>query len=451
MRVLPPPLDLSIAGFTADDLFGRRRLAEGLKNLVGVSEDPLVIALDGQWGAGKTTFLAMWADLLKHEGFPVIRFDAFEHDYVEDPFLAIAGEIIALAERLAPAKEEERKALVAKTKAAGKIILRHGAGAGLKLITLGALDAVKAADEIAEAVADAVKEASDTYLEEVLTTHTAQREILSRFREALRALPALINPPVPGESQKPLIFIIDELDRCRPIFALQTLERIKHFFAVENVHFVLGVNLAQLRTSIAAAYGVGVDAGVYLQKFVHFTFHLTTGEGANSGESYRRFVDVLLKRLNFPVNRLDAARAAAEIIARASARLDVNLRGIERMMMTLALAMAFQRGQNSGPPAILGGLCVLKVQEPDMYAKAKRGALIYREVAPIFGFPDMARWSESHDEWDEAGWWWAICASGGYDGQVQAFISDRFARSGLKANMAVPWVANEVIDRLQPT
>ena len=69
--------------------------------------------------------------------------------------------------------------------------------------------------------------------------------------------------------KKPLIIVVDELDRCRPDYALSVLEIVKHFFNVKNVHFVLGVNLRALENSVEARYGTGIDANNYLKKFIH--------------------------------------------------------------------------------------------------------------------------------------------------------------------------------------
>ena len=57
-----------------------------------------------------------------------------------------------------------------------------------------------------------------------------------------------------------LVIVVDELDRCRPDYALSLLEIIKHFFNVEGVHFVLGVNLSELQNIVRARYGRNIKA-----------------------------------------------------------------------------------------------------------------------------------------------------------------------------------------------
>lgn len=68
--------------------------------------------------------------------------------------------------------------------------------------------------------------------------------------------------------------MIDELDRCRPDFALSLLEVVKHFFSVKGVQFVLGVRLEALEESRWHRYGPNTDAGLYLQKFLHLRLSL---------------------------------------------------------------------------------------------------------------------------------------------------------------------------------
>ena len=71
-----------------------------------------------------------------------------------------------------------------------------------------------------------------------------------------------------------LVVFIDELDRCRPSFAVQLLGRIKHYFSVENFIFVLSINSAELVNTVKAVYGQNFDGYRYLDRFVDYKMEL---------------------------------------------------------------------------------------------------------------------------------------------------------------------------------
>src|SRR5690242_7577994 len=123
MRIIPPDIIVSDdEGFVpSKDVFGRAKMGEGLTNLIEAVDDPLVVAIDSPWGSGKTTFLKMWAGDLRAHGFPVIYFDAFAHDWAEDAFVAIAGEIVALAQDQKRAATPAGRRFLKKAIGAGKV------------------------------------------------------------------------------------------------------------------------------------------------------------------------------------------------------------------------------------------------------------------------------------------------------------------------------------------
>jgi predicted KAP-like P-loop ATPase len=285
MKIFLPPLEISDnEGFSPDkDFFGRKEFGDGLTRLITNVDDPLVIALDGQWGSGKTTFLKMWAGELRKQSYPVVFFDAFANDYMSDAFLAIAGQIIALAEEKKKSDSPQTKEFVIKAKRAGKVLLRSSLKIGLKAATLGALDGDELDGVTKDLIKDIAKEASDLedkYIGELLTRQAQEKDAIEQFKSALGQLSeSLAEETQTGENsaqklKKPLVFIVDELDRCRPDFALSLLERIKHFFLVDNVHVVIGVNFQQLYSSVRLCYGHDVDADYYLQKFFHLKLEI---------------------------------------------------------------------------------------------------------------------------------------------------------------------------------
>lgn len=72
---------------------GRQEYATILENIVAYGKDGYVMSLDGAWGSGKTTFAKMWQQQLKNNGFTTIYFNAWEHDYMVDPLVALIGEL----------------------------------------------------------------------------------------------------------------------------------------------------------------------------------------------------------------------------------------------------------------------------------------------------------------------------------------------------------------------
>lgn len=69
------------------------------------------------------------------------------------------------------------------------------------------------------------------------------------------------------ENVQKLVIFIDELDRCRPNFAIEMLERIKHYFDDDRIIFIASVNREQLIHSISKYYGTNFDSTGYLDKF----------------------------------------------------------------------------------------------------------------------------------------------------------------------------------------
>lgn len=290
MHIFPPQIKIGDEeGFSDEkDIFELKEFGQGLMHLNERVEDPLVIALDGPWGSGKTTFMKMWLGHLRQNGFPVIYFDAFANDHIDDAFSAIAGEVVALAEELT---DDKKKAFMENAKSVFIVLLRSSAKIGVKALTAGLLDkeAFESLGSISGDLAIETSEITDSFLQAQLENHVKDREVFKEFRTALENIATelakksieKITPledsgePVQPTPNRPLIFVIDELDRCKPPFALALLERIKHFFSVPKVNFVLVTNLDQLKNSVMYSYGnKDEEARMYLQKFYHVAISL---------------------------------------------------------------------------------------------------------------------------------------------------------------------------------
>ena len=93
IRIQPKEIEVPEDDPFRHDLLGRKEPVEILTHLVGNLEGPCVLALDAAWGTGKTTFLRIWAQHLRIEGFPVVEFNAWETDFSGEPFVALSTEL----------------------------------------------------------------------------------------------------------------------------------------------------------------------------------------------------------------------------------------------------------------------------------------------------------------------------------------------------------------------
>jgi predicted KAP-like P-loop ATPase len=237
----------------------RKPFARVLTDIVTSYADGFVLAINNEWGAGKTTFVKMWKQQLKNEGFQTIYFNAWENDFDSNPLVALMSEL----ETLTNAKNKEVfKSVVEK---AG-IIINNVAPAITKALIKKYVVNI---DDISADIIENAAKASTEILAEEIKEYTSKKKTIIDFRKALEKFVAK------GENDKPLIFIVDELDRCRPTYAVEVLEQIKHFFAVPGIVFVLSIDKTQLANAVNGFYGSErIDSNEYLRRFIDLEYSI---------------------------------------------------------------------------------------------------------------------------------------------------------------------------------
>jgi hypothetical protein len=273
--------------------FLTRVLTEQARVLSERQQRGLTVAVDAEWGAGKTFFIERWAETLRRQGHPVVMFDAWKHDLGEAPVVVLMAAIDeALREwlRRAPIEQEIkqkaselgrkgirqlRRAVLPTTGVILSGLLKKATGIAWKDLK----DATALSDEeddTADAT-DAATGASDSddqtsidagldrIFEQALGEQTQRIEAIERFRSDMGRVIDLIHRE--AAAKMPVFVFVDELDRCRPSYAISLLEEIKHIFGMPQVCFVVSTNLAQLSHSVRAVYGEGFDAEHYLKRF----------------------------------------------------------------------------------------------------------------------------------------------------------------------------------------
>jgi len=373
MKLIVPPLNISDDdGFDPEvDIFDRKVFGESLLNLIKNTDGELVLALDAPWGEGKSTFIKMWQGYLTQEGVSYIYFDAFENDYQQDAFLAISSQIYRLVDKGDKVSHKEFKE---KAASALKVFGRASLRVGIKALTAVSLDETILED--AGSIGDASNEVSglvDNYVANQLALAEEDRKSLQEFKKCLSSLSERMG----GES--PIVFIIDELDRCKPRFALSLIESIKHLFCVPNIIFLLVMNRSQIEEAVRCEYGAGVDATRYLQKFVSIwtTLPKPTGTFYSVPKKYLRDC---LERMGYRA-KTEAQREAVELMEELAIYYDLSLREIERSLTSFAIIQNVTNGDMSISHSLLSVfISIIKSTHPGVFRELSKNRITYEEV-----------------------------------------------------------------------
>lgn len=234
--------EIDASNIWKDDALNRDRDASNLEALIAGQEGPLTLCLDGAWGTGKTFFLRRFKSQWEANGGKALYFNAWEDDNLDDPLIALIGQLWPLL------KPSGMGGLVDNIKKCTIPLLKKIA---LNRVGVDGKDVSSSASNALDEYADL--QASRQQLKECLTA---------------------IADTIFNSSNRPLLFIVDELDRCRPSFSVALLERVKHLFPISHIAFLVGVDREQVKASVRAVYG-DIDAENYLHRFFDATLKLS--------------------------------------------------------------------------------------------------------------------------------------------------------------------------------
>jgi hypothetical protein len=244
-------MESSFSSFDKDK-FQRKPFADRLTKAITcfspLVEGAYVLSLNACFGSGKTTFLKMWQHKLEIDQHKVIYLNAWDTDFDEDPVIAI---LHSLLENIKPKSRSK---------------LRKTLKAGLGIISVCSNQIIEKSTGID--IQGAVKK-TQTYLQEADLQSIGNKiyEAYGFKRKAYQEIKTELENYVKKLEKKPLIIMIDELDRVRPDYAVKFLEAIKHIFSVPGICFVLAVDRGQLECSVKQLYG-NLDFDNYYRRFV---------------------------------------------------------------------------------------------------------------------------------------------------------------------------------------
>ena len=386
-RFRPEELEVPERDPFANDLLGRKEPIEALTTLLGNVNGPCVMAVDAGWGMGKTTFLRMWAQHLRNQEFPVVEFNAWETDFTWDPFFALWSESSGRLVGQDVNGSRGRLEFIAR-------MLMPMLQKGARATALGlALRGEAELSEMASGVSAAFDELRDIAIEpnsERGSEHERQysdgtyleaKALLNEFRLELAQS---ANSLAEANSGRPLVLMIDELDRCRPTYSIELLETAKHLFSVDHVIFILCLDRAQLANSVKAVYGSSFDADGYLRRFFDVDYRLP--EPVRS-----QFVNAQLQSLDIRDTIAGGTLPLAEMYSPAMvliqtffAQSEISLRHISQAIYRLSVVLNSTDSLSRRTATTIVILLLLRIASHSTYERLLKGQATDAEVVGAF-------------------------------------------------------------------
>lgn len=254
------------------DILNRKHFVDNTVRIVNQLSDNnkgCCFAIEGSWGIGKTFVLEKIEKELKREEekFFLFHYNCWKYDYYEEPAVAIISAMISSI--------QEDKTLVNRdledTVKSGYDFLGEKMKeiAGIYLENKIGVNLISWADEI--------KRTKDENTEEMYKFNKLFNfsQAIEKVRENLQEI----------ARERTIVFVVDELDRCVPQYAIKVLERLHHIFdSLENVIVIMAIDRKQLEHSVEEMFGIGNDTGrsmdveKYLRKFIDFSMELDYGK-----------------------------------------------------------------------------------------------------------------------------------------------------------------------------
>lgn len=253
----------------------RKKYADTLVSIIENCPDGFVMSINNEWGTGKTTFVKMLNAHLERDNYRTLYFNAWENDFDANPMIAIMSELKTLQ------KGEDEEQFNKIIKNAG-VLLKAVAPA----IAKGIVKKYTGIENLESVIEEGMAAAGEILSEEI-KKYSDKKNSIKEFKKELQDYICQTN------HGKPLIFIIDELDRCKPDYAVEVLENVKHFFSVKGIVFILAIDKVQLGHAIQGYYGsCNLNVEEYLRRFIDIEYSIPEPD-------YEKSVSFFLEHFRF--------------------------------------------------------------------------------------------------------------------------------------------------------
>lgn len=264
------------------DYLSRQPFIKLLKNIIenqSKNNNGYSIAIDGDWGSGKTWILDALESQLSSDEYLIFHYNAWENDFYEEPLVALLSVMIEKLNEVAKQKSLYESVVTELLKEAASDLEILAVGIAKYFIKIDIDKSIKNKKNLFNRIKKGTKIAND------IDSMLPLRKTLAEIREVIKNL---------AEKLK-ILLVVDELDRCLPEYAIKVLERLHHVCNKMQVFQIISIDKFNLADSICKVFGKNflkttpehnimqfVDS--YLQKFIDISIPLSNGKPDKSLE-----------------------------------------------------------------------------------------------------------------------------------------------------------------------
>lgn len=368
--------------FEQDDLFNRKPYAEFLKKLILNSDSyhrdddvqAYTIAIDSPWGTGKSVFLEMFENMLEtecQEQVRIVHYNAWKNDFWNNAFEPFADAIFTSEWFCNALQDDVNEQSAKKFLGAAKNVM-------LSFVKKKMEDNCDA-ELLEKAIEDFAKGLKVATTNNVSFLSKSYLDYVASLKQMQDAMDDVLANTLPGGK---LVIVIDELDRCRPTFAIETLEIVKHIMDVQNVVYIFALDVRQLGAAIKQIYGSDTDATGYLMRL--FSYYSRMPEPLN-----RNMIKLVAENLFNNIadvreeadekERMKQNRKFLDNMTSVSEALELSARDLETIgkvydMMKKSFLIAYQ---NSRAYLLYWFLLCAKYKNPILFDSWLKGNITY--------------------------------------------------------------------------
>ena len=355
---------------TQDDLFGIQVYQNALIKYIKLTDTPITIALQGEWGSGKTSLMNLLRyNLCDVDGAPYfpIWINTWQYSLMKTPSQAIISILEGIINQIGALNPNEQKWAESRKKIGG--LFKKMAVAGTK----AAVGAIGIDAGLVDEVLDSDSSASSDIT-------ILKKEIAKLIEDALSK----------DASKIGFTFYIDDLDRIDPPVAVEILELLKNIFDLEKCVFVLAIDYDVVIKGLKPKFGELTEANErefrsFFDKIIQLPFSMPVA--SYNVDTF--LVDALGKIEFFSQQELADTSLAEKLSEITRLSVGTNPRSLKRLTNTLALISIIyeeQKGADSSAGSLLDKLinyALVCIQIAYPY--------IYNQLAEE---PDFKAWNE---------------------------------------------------------